>query len=1299
MLRVLQSQFWVFSGCCWLAWGSTALAQLPANPNWGRAPSRTAQAVRPVQYEVESHTPQRDPRSIMRAGGPMEEQSRQAPAAAGQSARPIQAQRPTPASGQAAPGGMSPVEDRFVQVSFKLRNVAPAELEYFFMRMGARNEVDETQPSERFTNFRYKNGAGVSIGMRVDRVSGMVELEGIDSSVRVWRNLVATIDTPAVAGETTQIVPVLKSWPERVKEAIALAKVAPAARGIAARNVAFQGAPEAQPNPVEPNEAQPGAAEPMAPAEGEDNFGALLGNVQLYYDPALDQLVIKGRKEDVDRVLKLIEEIEKGLTQTQPEVEVLPLKHVNNQALSTLILQVYDQVFSTRQGRVTIIPLVKPNALLLIGRQENLEAVKDLITKLDQPTDPNAELKVYALKNIPAAQAELTVRNFFVSRPGFGTDERLGLGTRVQIISDFRNNSLIVQAAPRDLAEVARIVKAIDGDGNAAKNEVRVFRLKNALSQDLAPVLQQAITGSGGGGVGGAGQAVNPNAGTQAGGGANQGRSTSLQFLQIDGQQSRLIESGILSDMSVVADTRGNALVVTGPARGMELMEALISQLDNLPTAEAQIKVFTVTNGDATALATLLAQLFGQTTQAGGGGGGFGGGGFGGGGFGGAGQLPVQTATGSGETSLVPLRFSVDARTNSIVASGTPGDLRVVYQILLRLDEGDVRERVTTVYRLLNAPALDVSTAINQWLQGRRQINQLETQITSPFEQIEREVIVVPEVVSNSLIVSATPRYFDEVRKIVTDLDRRPPMVVIQVCIAEVTLGNVDEFGVELGLQDSLLFDRGIGTVGFPFVGQPLGNNADATSLATRNNVAGQATGSFGLGRSNATLGYGGLVLSASNESVSVLVRALQDSRRLNVISRPQVQTLDNQPAFVQVGARVPRISSTQIVNNSQINATVLENVGILLGVTPRTSPDGLIVMEINAEKSQLGPIDQGIPISINANGDVIRSPQINITTAQTTVSARSGQTVILGGLITTSESEVTRRVPYLADVPVVGRLFRFDSITKQRTELLIIMTPFIMRTDEDVEWMNQRESERMSWCLADIVNVHGEVSMSAGAGAKYPGDSPLIFPDTQGYSAPQELLPSGAQPSNGLPRTDPDFLPGGNPSQPERFLQPPPYTPTPAQPLPGAVPPPPQPGQMVVPLDPLGPLPPDAPLPMGTPNPQQGNYQPGLNQPGLNAPGQTGVNGTTIIPVSPPEVSSRNPNERIIAPAGYFQPLELPQGFQVPAGPQRSNVYPGSPPQGAPIQQTPSQAAAVQGPQPASYFQPTAPAGYTTAR
>ena len=165
-------------------------------------------------------------------------------------------------------------------------------------------------------------------------------------------------------------------------------------------------------------------------------------------------------------------------------------------------------------------------------------------------------------------------------------------------------------------------------------------------------------------------------------------------------------------------------------------------------------------------------------------------------------------------------------------------------------------------------------------------------------------------------------------------------------------------------------------------------------------------------------------MLSASSESISVLVRALQETGRLDILSRPQIMTLNNQPASVLVGARVPLIGSTTLNQVGQQNSIDREDVGLLLGVTPRISPDGLVVMEIDATRSSLGSIDDGVPVQVDANGGVVRQPIINTTQARTTVSARSGQTIILGGLITKDRSIRTRRVPILGDVPVLGQLF-----------------------------------------------------------------------------------------------------------------------------------------------------------------------------------------------------------------------------------------------------------------------------------
>ena len=131
--------------------------------------------------------------------------------------------------------------------------------------------------------------------------------------------------------------------------------------------------------------------------------------------------------------------------------------------------------------------------------------------------------------------------------------------------------------------------------------------------------------------------------------------------------------------------------------------------------------------------------------------------------------------------------------------------------------------------------------------------------------------------------------------------------------------------------------------------------------------------------------------------------------------------TLDNQPAFIQVGERVPRITATSITQVGQVNTVELEDVGLILDVTPRISPEGMVVMNVNAIKSSLGSTADGIPVSFSADGTVLRSPRVNITAAETTVSATSGQTIVIGGLITKDNTSINRKVPWLGRHPDSG--------------------------------------------------------------------------------------------------------------------------------------------------------------------------------------------------------------------------------------------------------------------------------------
>jgi type II secretion system protein D len=776
------------------------------------------------------------------------------------------------------------------------------------------------------------------------------------------------------------------------------------------------------------------------------------------YVEGLDVIVLRGADRDVQRVIEIINQIEEISREAIPTIDIHPLQSVDSVQLAVLLNRLYTDVLGPRIGTVNITPLGKPNALLLIGREENVQMAKGLIQRLDQPAPPAAQFQVFPLQNASAAEAKTLIDAFLMQdddgelqqdqqdEAGPITDVETfpPLGPRAIIVADIRTNFLIVRAAPRDLAEIAALIERIDQPG-----------------------------------------------------------------------------------------------------------------------ATAQLKVFTIRNGDAAALVTTLRTLFAVPAEG-----------------------DAAAPGGISQGGVVRLQFSVDPRTNSIIVAGSADDITVVEAILLRLDEGGIREGEYTIYRLKNSFANDIANALMQMLQFQRAAETEAAVTVSPFEQIEREVVIVPEPATNSLLIHASPSQYQRIKAMIEKLDERPPMVMIQVLIGEVTLNDTDEFGVELGLQDSLLFDRSaLGTLstittttidqsagganvqttqqqivnapgqpGFNFNNQPLGNNLSTTALATAANVATQGLSNFSLNRVNNELGFGGFVFSASSSSVSVLLRALQENRRLEVLSRPQLMALDGQPGYVQVGQNVPRIVQTQIdALTGTTNTIQYEPVGLILQVVPRISPDGLVVLQIIANKSEVGPEAEGIPISVSPTGQVLRAPRIELTQAQTTVSALSGQTVVLGGLLQTRKFDVHRRVPLISDIPLIGDLFRYDSVQESRRELIIILTPRIIYGKEDADLVKQIESSRMSWILGDTVNLHGEVGLRSRCDEWNDADIEAVFPN----HVPEEgLLPlSKGQQALGIgpefvaPYGEPNAMPAPTLTPQPVFESQPMQDPTPAAP------------------------------------------------------------------------------------------------------------------------------------------------------
>ncbi len=828
-------------------------------------------------------------------------------------------------------------------------------------------------------------------------------------------------------------------------------------------------------------------------ANGDDPAINLRGEVNIQAMQELGILILKGNEADVAKVEEIIQRLETMSVGSLPAIHVLTLQNVDSEAMATLLTSVYEELTELRQrgseNRKTaaFIPVIQPNAILILSSEIERQSILELADELDKPLSPELEFQVFPLKSAIASQVVTALESFYEERPG--------LGTSVRAFADVRTNSLIVQGRANELAEVTKLVERIDKDDPSATVRMQIIPLKQAVAQELSDTINQALqavinppqqTTQGGGGFGGGN-----NTGAQE---LRDNKSVALEFLTSNGGVQDLIRSGILADVRISPDVRSNSLIVSAPEASMTLMTALVEALDRAPGATSEIKVFTLRNADAQQSVDLLETLFDNTNQ--------------------EDQLGIQLAGTEGtSSSLIPLRFSGDIRTNTVLAVGSAESLSVVEAILLRLDNDDTRKLETTVFQLRNAPADLVAETLLNFLEQQQALQDSSEDLISNIERIRQQVLVAPDVNSNSLIVSASPQYFSQITGIIETLDAQPPEVVIQALLVEVTLDATDEFGIELGFQDPLLLARSATTTtpGINFNNTTIGLGTTATSPGT---VGTQGLSNFSMGRQNNGLGFGGFVFSAQSDAVSVLLRALAARRTVHVLSRPQVRTTHNNLARVNVGQNVPLVNGAQpSAIGGAANPTIIrQDTGIILEVTPRITPDGMVAMDVFASKSNVVEGD-GIPIYINPDGSSITSPVINQSIADTIVNVPNGQTIVIGGMITKSDSSLERKVPWLGDLPVVGRAFRYDSTTVSRTELLIFLTPRIVLSDLDSELIKQVESERLHFIESEAEEIHGPL---------------YSVPQTQNGSEilMQELYPD----SSGGILTPPATLPNENP-------------------------------------------------------------------------------------------------------------------------------------------------------------------------
>ena len=342
------------------------------------------------------------------------------------------------------------------------------------------------------------------------------------------------------------------------------------------------------------------------------------------------------------------------------------------------------------------------------------------------------------------------------------------------------------------------------------------------------------------------------------------------------------------------------------------------------------------------------------------------------------------------------------------------------------------------IYRPLYSKAVDLADSLRRLLTGEA----LKTVAPSPQPQpgARTPQATQPQTTSfsaqgmsisadekrNLLLITATPPQYQAVLQVLKELDRPPRQVLIEATILELTLKDELKLGLEWYLKNK----------GF------IGNFTPGRLL------------SFG-GQTGFTYHY-----VTDSGKFDLLINLFASKGLTNILSTPRVLVLDNQAATIQVGTDIPVITGEVTTAQAVTGATAgvvrsiqYRSTGVILSVKPTIYTEGLLQLEITQEVSEMGASPPGIA-----------SPTVLVRKINTNVVAGDGETLVLGGLISTTKGKEEIKIPLLGDIPLFGNLFKTRSEEERKTELIVLLRPYIIKNLEDARAITQELKERLKW-------------------------------------------------------------------------------------------------------------------------------------------------------------------------------------------------------------------------------------------
>ncbi len=753
---------------------------------------------------------------------------------------------------------------------------------------------------------------------------------------------------------------------------------------------------------------------------------------------------------------------------------VFPLRNLNVDEVEKKLAEVVKGDLST----VSYSPY--SNSVIMTGKNSSIYRTARILKIIDVQAPDKLEVRLFKLRHADAQETAKILNDVFkkpeavTGRGGNpwqqmaevmggggqrnqGPQPRALASEMLRITADLRTNAVIATATKDNLDMLERILKQLDGE-SAEAVRLKLYPLRYADAKGVADLITKIYEDE-----------------------AAQSRQATRNQRQVPiwmggAPQVGQDPTGATREVRAVADIRSNSVVVAANETNLRTVDDLIANLDRQLTDILRVKIYELKNADPANMVTMLREMFRpqitatqqagrpQPQQGGGQQNPFG-------------MFGNRSGSGAGSNLLAPsqeMEIAADTRTRSIVVKASEDYIAIIDEIVDQLDRNPTESMETHVIPLRHGDAATLAQVIRDLLRGgtgstgnrtnqnqnqgnrnansnqrpatrqgggnnTRNLGPLQDQETPPPSQeppqdgmqeeerraIEGQADVQADPATNSLVLRTSPRNLEAIRNIIQNLDRPRPQVLIKVLIAEVTLDKDTRYGVEGFWENKFRLNGDLHT-------QRHGTDFELP-----------------------TTGFSTLI---TGDEMRAALNAFSEEGKLKVLATPRVLVLDNQTANVNVGKEVPRITNSTINElGNTVNTVQYESIGIMLEVTPHINFDGLVTMDVHPEISDIAPASESVIITPG-----VLSPTFNVNSADTTVAVRTGQTVVIGGLIRESEADTVTKVPILGDIPLIGLLFSNTVKERVQRELMIFLTPIVAYTAAQLEELTELEKAKL---------------------------------------------------------------------------------------------------------------------------------------------------------------------------------------------------------------------------------------------